>query len=112
MLALADIADQVHRVAPEFPVKSILLFGSYAEGRPTADSDVDLLVIMPFEGRALRQSHRILNDVNPDFPADLLTRRPDDTRRRYQEGDALIREALDRGKVLYERHDAGVVHEG
>jgi hypothetical protein len=24
--------------------------------------------------------------------------------RRYEEGDPLIREALDRGKVLYERH--------
>jgi len=44
MLALADIADQVHRVAPEFPVKSILLFGSYADGKPTEDSDIDLLV--------------------------------------------------------------------
>ena len=35
---------------------------------------------------------------------DLLARRPDDTARRYAEGDPLIREALDHGKLLYERH--------
>ena len=34
----------------------------------------------------------------------LLARNPEDTERRYREGDPLIREALDRGKVLYERH--------
>jgi len=33
-----------------------------------------------------------------------VARRPEDTTRRYEEGDPLIREALDRGKVLYERH--------
>jgi hypothetical protein len=31
--------------------------------------------------------------------------RPDDTERRYREADPLIREALDHGKVLYERYE-------
>jgi hypothetical protein len=39
----------------------------------------------------------ILNRVAPDFAVDLLARR-------YIEGDPLIREALDHGKVVYERH--------
>jgi hypothetical protein len=46
----------------------------------------------------------ILNRVAPDFAVDLLARRPEDTARRYLEGDPLIREALDHGKVVYERH--------
>jgi predicted nucleotidyltransferase len=109
---MSRIEELSSRIASRYRPERIILFGSYAYGHPANDSDVDLLVIMPFEGRALRQSLEILNDLNPDFPVDLLTRRPDDTRRRYQEGDPLIREALDRGKVLYERHDAGMVHEG
>ncbi|MBM4293331.1 MAG: nucleotidyltransferase domain-containing protein, partial [Deltaproteobacteria bacterium] len=82
----------------------IILFGSYASGQSTPDSDLDLLVILPFEGKNITKSPEILNRTNPRFPIDLLARRPDDTERRYREGDPLIREALDRGKVLYDRH--------
>jgi predicted nucleotidyltransferase len=66
-------------------------------------SDVDLLVILPFEGRPFHKALEILNEVNPGFPVDLLARRPDDAKRRYDEGDPLIREAIDKGKVMYER---------
>jgi predicted nucleotidyltransferase len=91
-------------IVREFQPERIILFGSYASGRPTPDSDVDLLVILPFEGRNFSKSLEILNRTNPQFPLDLLARTPEDTARRYREGDPLIREALDRGKVLYERH--------
>lgn len=96
--------DLCQRIAAEFHPERIILFGSYATGRPTPDSDVDLLVILPFEGRNLTKSLEILNRTNPQFPSDLLARTLEDTARRYQEGDPLIREALDHGKVLYERH--------
>lgn len=87
-----------------FQPARIILFGSSAYARPGPDSDVDLLVIMPFEGSNLRQSLEILNRVAPTFPVDLLARRPDDSARRYAEGDPLIREAFDRGRVLHERN--------
>ena len=38
------IKSRIRDVAVEYPVKKIDLFGSYAEGRQTEDSDVDLLV--------------------------------------------------------------------
>jgi predicted nucleotidyltransferase len=98
------IADLSERIVREFQPDKIILFGSYAYGQPRADSDVDLLVVLPFEGRGFRKSLEILNRVSPDFSVDLLARRPQDTARRYAEGDPLIREALDHGKVLYERH--------
>jgi predicted nucleotidyltransferase len=90
-------------IAREYAPERIILFGSYAYGHPSPDSDVDLLVILPFEGKGFYKSLEILNRVRPPFPVDLLARRPDDTARRYAEGDPLIREALDHGKVLYER---------
>jgi predicted nucleotidyltransferase len=99
-----SIQDLCHRIVQEFQPERVILFGSYASGNPTPDSDVDLLVVLPFEGKNLRKSLEILNRTNPRFPIDLLARRPDDTERRYREGDPLIREALDHGKVLYERH--------
>ncbi len=99
--SIRKLCDHIVR---EFQPERIILFGSYAYGNPTPDSDVDLLVVLPFEGKNLRKSLEILNRTNPRFPIDLLARRPDDTERRYREGDPLIREALDHGQVLYEQH--------
>jgi predicted nucleotidyltransferase len=104
MVDQAQIAEISKRIAQEFQPDRIILFGSYAYGRPRPDSDVDLLVVLPFEGKGFRKSLEILNRIAPEFSLDLLARRPEDTARRYAEGDPLIREALDHGKVLYERH--------
>jgi predicted nucleotidyltransferase len=112
MIEMERIRELTGQIAREFQSERIILFGSYAYGIPTEDSDVDLLVVLPFEGTAFRKSLEILNRVNPRFPVDLLARRPDDTHRRYIEGDPLIREALDRGKTLYERNRKRVDHEG
>jgi predicted nucleotidyltransferase len=104
MIDTHRIKALAQQIATQFQPERIILFGSYAYGDPTSDSDVDILVLLPFEGRGLRKSLEILDCVEPDFPVDLLARRPDDTARRYAEGDPLLRDALDHGKVLYERH--------
>jgi|SRR5579872_2490230 len=94
MIDESRIAELGESIAREFQPERIILFGSYAYGAPTPDSDVDLLVVLHFEGKAFRKSVEILDRVAPDFSVDLLARRPDDTARRYEEGDPLIREAL------------------
>lgn len=104
MVKFDDIARLSAKIVKEFHPQRVILFGFRAYGTAGPDSDVDLLVVQPFEGRNFWKSLEILNRVAPPFPIDLLARRPDDTARRYAEGDPLIREALDRGKVLYERH--------
>jgi len=103
MVSLNEIHEVGARIGREFQPERVILFGSWAEGRASADSDVDLLVILPFEGRPLHKSLEILNRLDIRFPCDLIARRPEDVARRYSQGDPLIREALDRGKVLYER---------
>jgi len=103
MVSMDKIMAAVDRIATEYNPERVVLFGSYAKGTATADSDVDLLVILPFEGKAFWKSLEIINRVNPSFAMDLLARRPDETQRRYALGDPLIREALDQGRVLYER---------
>lgn len=47
-----EIQEFVARVASRFHPSRIILFGSHAYGLPSADSDVDLLVVMPHEGEA------------------------------------------------------------
>ena len=50
------IRGYCNAVAREFRPDKILLFGSYAYGHPSADSDVDLLVILPFRGSDLKKA--------------------------------------------------------
>jgi predicted nucleotidyltransferase len=102
MPTMTEIKAFARRIAEEFHPERIILFGSYAYGTPGPDSDVDILVVLPFEGKNFRMSLSILSRVNPPFIVDLLARRPDDTRIRYTYGDPLIREALDHGRILYE----------
>jgi len=47
-------------------------------------------VVLAFEGKGFRKSLEILNRVDPDFSVDLVARRPEETARRYKEGDPLI----------------------
>ena len=44
MLSLEQIADSVQTVASEYPIRKAEVFGSYAENRANANSDVDLLI--------------------------------------------------------------------
>jgi uncharacterized protein len=101
MATMKEIRDVGRAIAREFQPQRIILFGSHAQGTSRKDSDVDLLVVMPFEGKGFRQSLRILNRLDLRLPIDLLAYRPEDVDRRYAEGDPLVRDAIDHGKVLY-----------
>lgn len=103
MVTMAEIRDVGRRIGERFHPQRVVLFGSRTRGEAGDDSDVDLLVILPFEGRGFHKSMEILNHVNARFPLDVIARRPEDVTRRYDQGDPLIREALDTGTILYER---------
>lgn len=96
---LKDLCEQiVHAVQPQ----KIILFGSYAYGQPTKDSDLDLLVIMPFECSPHQQAFRIRLNIDPPLPLDLLVRTPEHVAERLSEGDFFMQEIVGQGKVLYE----------
>ena len=106
MITMRQIEDVSGRIAAEFEPERILLFGSYAWGAPSPDSDVDLLVILPFEGKAVAKSVEMRLKIKPPFPVDLLVRTPEKVRERLALGDPFIRSILEKGKVLYEAQHA------
>lgn len=91
-------------VAEKFQPDKIILFGSYAYGTPHADSDVDILVIMPARNQ-LDQAVRIDCALDPPFPLDLIVRTPKNMKWRLEEGDSFLREIMTKGKILYEKDD-------
>jgi predicted nucleotidyltransferase len=108
VIDIRRVREFSRRVAEEFRPERIILFGSYAHGHPSADSDVDLLVILPFQGRGARKAIEILSRIEPGFPVDMLVRTPAQVRQRLTWGDCFMREIIEHGKVLYEAASARV----
>ena len=106
-IPLDVIRDFARRVAERFHPERIILFGSYAYGTPHADSDVDILVVMPARNE-IDQSVRIDSACEACFPLDIIVRTPKNMHWRLEEGDSFLREITSRGKVLYEKADEGV----
>jgi predicted nucleotidyltransferase len=94
----------VQRIAQALQPEKIILFGSYAYGTPTPDSDVDLLVIMETTASPKERYLAVCRLLRPRlFPVDILVRTPAEIKRAVQGGDFFIKEILARGQILYER---------
>jgi len=104
MVSMNQIESFVGRISRQFKPQKIILFGSYASGDPTPDSDVDLLVIMDHKGKVPYQAAEIRIKAMPDFPLDLLVKSPRKIQERLKIGDGFIKEILEKGIVLYESH--------
>lgn len=92
-----------------FHPERVILFGSYAYGSPTEDSDVDILVVMPLDGKkATHQEAEIALAVHGGFPMDLIVQSPERLKQRIESKDAFIREITEKGRVLYDSADARV----
>jgi uncharacterized protein len=98
----AAIRRYVDRIVERFQPDKVILFGSHAYGRPHADSDVDILVVMPAKNE-MNQMLRIELGVPAPFPVDLLVRTPAVLAKRLGWNDWFLREIVEKGVVL---HDA------
>lgn len=95
----------VQRIVDELDPEKIILFGSFAEGTATPDSDVDLLVIMETDATSPERSWSVSRLLIPrPFPVDILVKTPAEVERALATGDFFVQEILARGRVLYERH--------
>ncbi len=106
-IPLRVIRQFARQVAERFRPDKIILFGSYAYGTPHADSDVDILVVMPARNE-LDQAFKIHWTIQPPFPLHILVRTPKNMKWRLEEGDSFLTEIVCKGKVLYEASHHGV----
>ena len=102
MVQHRQIRDYVRKLTDRFHPQRVVLFGSYAYGRPSTDSDVDLLVVLPHDGHSAVMASEIRKRIKAGFPLDLVVRSPEELQRRLAMGDGFIREIMERGKPLYE----------
>lgn len=83
--------------------KKVILFGSYARGKPGRNSDIDLLIIKKTQQRYYKRIPEAGSYLhNIDRPFDILVLTPTEVKKRLRLGDFFIKEILKKGKVLYE----------
>lgn len=104
MIPISDIRRLADRIADQFRPERVVLFGSYAHGKPTEDSDVDLLVVLDHDGRSTDKAAEIRLACHGGFPLDLLVYSPARLKARLDLGDAFLRDVIDKGTALYEAH--------
>ncbi len=98
------IDEMKRRIVERFRPDRIILFGSYAKGTANADSDVDLLVVMPIRGRRLDKIVEIrvaLSGIG--IPKDVIVATPRDIARFGGLVGSILNSALEEGRVIYER---------
>ncbi len=96
---LREIAQTVvHAFRP----KNIILFGSYAYGNPTSDSDLDLLIVMESRDRPAERIRKISDLFDPrPLPMDFIVLTPAEVRQRLSGFDPFLEEVLEKGQMLY-----------
>lgn len=109
---LRKIEKLAEEIVEKFRPQRIILFGSWAHGKPTDDSDADLLIIMKTPEGALRQGATISKSLDHIFPLDIVVKNPEEVKRRLEEGDAFLKEVLTKGKVLYEADSTSSLNVG
>lgn len=94
----------VERIVRELDPEKIILFGSYAYGNPTSDSDVDLFVMMESNDTYKERFLKVARLLRPRlFPVDIIVKTPQEVQDEYKHS-FFLREILDRGEILYERN--------
>ncbi len=102
--AMAQIEAMTQQIVEQFHPLKIILFGSYARGGFTVDSDVDLLVVMEVSGSKRRKAAEIdLALAERTLPLDLIVVTPQEYERYRNVMGHIIYPAVREGKVLYER---------
>lgn len=102
------------RIVAAVKPEQIYLFGSYAYGKPTPFSDLDLMIVTEEpRGATQHERERFVNDktyaairefTKMDF--DVITRTPEQLKQRLVEGHPFDREIVSRGQILYTRQGA------
>lgn len=96
---IKKITDQIIK---KYKPEKIILYGSFAYGKPHKDSDVDLLIVK--RTKKIRTKRHLEVDrmlLNRNMPLDILVYTPKEIKERLLLRDFFIMDIIKQGKVLY-----------
>lgn len=94
------IKEVAETIGNKFKPEKIILFGSYAWGKPGPDSDVDLFIVKETENT--RETAREIDGSlwGRTIPMDFIVYTPEQVEKR-KKSDFFIRNILENGRILY-----------
>lgn len=98
-----EIKKITNQIVEKYKPEKIILYGSFAYGKPTEDSDLDLLIIKKTKEPKVKRIKEVLMKVKSNLPLEPLVYTPEELDNRLKLRDFFIEEALNKGKVIYER---------
>jgi uncharacterized protein len=99
----AQLALQVEKLASairEFNPEKIILFGSAARGDYTAESDLDVVVVMESDKNFFERTYEVMRRCRVDMPLDLLVYTPEEFESMVERQNPFICRVLKEGKLL------------
>ncbi len=100
-----EIINQiVEKIKTQYHPQKIIIFGSYAWGSPSKDSDLDLFIIKETKEKHRERAvnlRRILSKENEFVAMDILVYTPEELAQRSKIGDSFIGKILKKGKLVY-----------
>lgn len=100
---LKEILDEtIKRILDVVHPSKIILFGSTVRGEMDANSDIDILVVVPTGLHRRKTAQNIYrNLIGVGFATDIVVVTEDDIEKFKDYNGMVIRPALEEGKVLY-----------
>lgn len=105
MLKESQIQQLVDEIAAGYQPEKIYLFGSYANGTPNEDSDIDLFIVKETNKRKIERSIEVREVIKtyPYVGMDIIVYTPEELKSVMQDVVNIGKEAIKTGKLLYER---------
>lgn len=98
MVKKETIERVIRKIKKQFKPQKIILFGSYAWGKPTDDSDLDIFLIMDSNLRRDLRAHQVQKVFSErKFPLDVIVYTPQELEMSLKRGNLFIREILEKG---------------
>lgn len=91
------------RLKKEYHAEKVILFGSYATGEYTEDSDVDILVVAMTKERFFQRMasvRRLIREVRDGLPVAPIVLTPEEIEEKERVGDQFVMEILEKGLPL------------
>lgn len=101
--AQAEIRSITRTIVRGYKPEKIILFGSYAYGKPKPSSDIDMLIVKKTKKRRIDRIKDVLYMIDNDFPFEPIVYTPREINERLILGDFFLETVMQKGKILYEK---------
>ena len=100
-----EIQKIVNQIVENYKPEKIILFGSFAYGKPREESDVDLAVIKKTRKRFVKRLFEVCKYIKSRMGTDILVYTPKEWEKALEEEHYFIKEIAQKGKVVYEKKE-------